>query len=72
MPLSGLRELVGQDRDGDPEQRRQDLGAEQPLVALVVRVGDERDAGRHELGPCRLDLDGWPVAGRRWRNASRW
>ena len=53
---------MGEHRDADTEQRGQDLGAEQASVALVVRVGDERDAGRHELGPSRLDLDRGPVA----------
>ncbi len=48
---------MGEDRDADPEQGGEDLRAEQAPVPLVGRMGDERDTGGHELGPCRLDLD---------------
>ena len=49
--LVGLGQLVGEDRDLDAEDRRGDGGAEQRLVALVVGVGDERDAADEQLGP---------------------
>ena len=55
--LVGLGQGVRQDGDLDVEQRRADRGAEQVLVALVVRVRDERDAGRQQLGAGRLDVD---------------
>jgi hypothetical protein len=55
--LVGLREVVGVDRDLDVEQRRADGAAEQRLVALVVGVGDQRDAGGDQLRPGGLDED---------------
>ncbi len=59
--LVHLRQVVGDDRDLDPEDRRGDGGAEQRLVALVVRVGDQRHDGGDQLGPGRLDPDGSAV-----------
>ena len=55
--LVRLRRLVGQDRDLHPEEGRCDRGAEQRLVALVVRVCDERADGGQQLGTCGLDVD---------------
>ena len=43
-PLSGSASVVGEHRDLDAEDRRGDRRAEQRLVALVVRVGDQGDA----------------------------
>ena len=43
-PLLGVGQLVREHRDLDAEQRRGHRRAEQRLVALVVGVGDERDA----------------------------
>ena len=55
--LVHLGGVVGEDRHLDAEQRRADGGAEQVLVALVVRVRDERDAGGDQLGAGGLDVD---------------
>ena len=52
-----LRERVGEHRNLDVEERRAHGRAEQRLVALVVGVGDERDARREQLGPGGLDVD---------------
>jgi hypothetical protein len=56
--LVGLGEPVGEHRHLDPEQGRGDGGAEQALVALVLGVGDQRHAGREQLGTGGLDIDG--------------
>ncbi len=64
---------VRQDGHLDVEERGSHRGPEQPLVALVVRVRDQRDAGRQQLGPGGLDVDlvaagvveGHPVVGTR-------
>ena len=48
---------VREHRDLDVEQRRAHRRAEQRLVALVVGVRDERDAGRDQLGARGLDED---------------
>ena len=48
---------MGEDRYLDPEEWRADLAAEERLVALVVRVRDERHAGGDELGARRVDRD---------------
>ena len=63
VPLSGCGELVGDDRHLDAVQRRAHGGAEQRLVALVVGMGDERDARREQLGPGGVDLDGAVAVG---------
>ena len=55
---------MGENWDGYVEQRGQHLGAEQALIALIGRMGDERDAGRHQLRSSRLDLDGMAVVRR--------
>ena len=34
------------------------------LIALVVGMRDQRDAGRNQLGPRRFDLDGAAPSGR--------
>jgi hypothetical protein len=63
MPAALVR-LGGRVRehgDLDAEQRAGHRGAEQVLVALVVRVGDQRDAGRQQLGPGGLDVHGGAV-----------
>ncbi len=60
-PLVRLCELVGENWDGYAEQRGQHFGTEQALVALIGRMGDERDTGRHQLRSSRLDLDGMAV-----------
>ena len=54
--LVHLREVVGEDRDLDAEDRRGDRGPEQRLVALVVRVGDQRDHAGDQLGARGLDV----------------
>ena len=48
---------VSQDRDLDPVQRSGDGGAEEMLVALVVRMSDEGAAGGQQLRTGRLDED---------------
>ena len=55
-PLLGVGQLVGHHRHPHAEQRGDDGGAEQRLVAGVVGVGDQSDAGRQQLGPGGLDL----------------
>ncbi len=47
----------------DAEDRRAHGLAEQRLVALVVGVGDQGDAGRDQLGPGGLDVDAAGVLG---------
>ena len=42
---------MGPDLDLDAEERGDDGGAEERLVALVLGMGDEGDDGRDELGP---------------------
>ncbi len=56
--LLGVGQFVRDDRHLDVKERRDDVGAEERLVALVVGVRDERDAARQQLGPRRVDLDG--------------
>ena len=56
--LVHLGGMVGQHGNLDAEQRRADGGAEQVLVALVVRVGDERHARGDQLRTRGLDVDG--------------
>ena len=48
---------MSQDRDLDPVQRSGDGGAEEMLVALVVRMSDEGAAGGQQLRTGRLDED---------------
>ena len=48
---------MGDDRDLDAEQRRVHGGAEAVPVAVVVGMGDDRDAGGEQLGAGRLDGD---------------
>ena len=48
---------MGDDGDLDAVQRGAHRGAEQRLVALVVGMGDEGDACRHQLGAGGVDLD---------------
>ena len=55
--LVHLGGLVRQDRHLDLEQRRIHVLAEIRLVALVLRVGDQRGAGRQQLGAGGLDVD---------------
>ena len=69
--LARVRQVVRQHRDLDPEQRRAHRGPEQARVALVVRPGDQRDAGREQLGaggrhrhrPAVRGAEGDPVIG---------
>ena len=56
-PLVGLGERVGQHGNLDIEQRCAHGRAEEPLVALVLRVGHQRHTGRQQLGSRRLDED---------------
>ena len=67
--LLGVGQRVGADLDLDAEQRRAHRRAEQRLVALVVGVGDEGDAGRDQLGPGGLDEDRLAVVGAAERDA---
>ena len=53
--LVGVGQLVGDDGDRRPEQRRDRLLTEQRLVALVVGMGDDGDAGGQQLGTGRVD-----------------
>ena len=53
--LLGIGQRVRVHLDLDAEQRRAHGGAEQRLVALVVGVGDEGDAGGEQLGAGGLD-----------------
>ena len=55
--LVRLGELVGAHLDLLAVERHGHRGAEQGLVALVVGVSDERDAGRQQLGASGVDLD---------------
>ena len=55
--LLGIGQRVRLDRHRDAEERRHDVRAEQRLVALVVRMRDQRDARGDQLRPRRLDLD---------------
>ena len=55
--LVRLGEVMGEDRDLHAEDRARHGAAEQRLVALVVRVGDQRDHRRDQLRPRRLDVD---------------
>ena len=47
--LVGAGQRMREDRHGHVEERRPHLAAEQRLVALVVRMRDQRDAGRQQL-----------------------
>ena len=49
--LGRVGQPVRQDRHADAEQRRPRHAAEQRRVPLVVRVRDQRHAGRQQLGP---------------------
>ena len=49
--------VVGDDRDPPAGQRQLDLGADQVLVALVVRVHGDRGVAEHRLGPGGRDDD---------------
>ena len=60
--LVHLGARVREDGDLDVEQRALHLRAEQRLVALVVGVGDEGDAGGQQFGAGRLDVDVLAVA----------
>ncbi len=68
-----LGQAVRDDRHLDAEHRRRHRRAEQALVALIVRVRDQRDTRGQQLGAGGLDLDGaavglverHPVVGRR-------
>ena len=51
-----LGEVVREHRNFHPEDRRGDGGAEQPLVALVIRMRHERDTGRQQFRPRGLDM----------------
>ena len=55
--LVGLGQRVGEDRHLDAEHRGGDRRAEQRLVALVVGVGDQRDAADDQLGSGGVDQD---------------
>ncbi len=59
--LGRIGECVRLDRHADAEQRRFDLAAEQRLVAVVVRVRDERNARWNQLRPRRLDVHRRPA-----------
>ena len=47
--LLGISQAVGDDRDLDIEAGRPDSRSEERLVALVIRVRDERDAGGEQF-----------------------
>jgi hypothetical protein len=53
--LVGIGKGVREDGHLDVEDRRADRRAEQRLVALVIRMRDERDACGQQFGPGRLD-----------------
>ena len=55
--LVRLGRRVGEHRKFHAVDRRSHRRAEQRLVALVVRVGDQRDAGGDQLGSSGLDVD---------------
>ncbi len=61
-PLSGSASSWASTGTRTANSGRQHLGAEKGLVALVGGMGDQGDAGRDELGPGRLDLDGRAVS----------
>ena len=60
--LVGLGGRMGQHRDLDAEHRRGDRGAEQLLVALVVRMRDQRAHRGDQLRTRGLDVDGLAAA----------
>ncbi len=64
-PLRGVGERMGAHGHGHAKERRPDLATEERLVALVVGVSHQGDAGGDEFRTCRLDLD--EPAGRRSR-----
>ena len=70
VPFSGRPAWWASDRHLDAEQRRAHRRAEQRLVALVVGVGDQRDARGEQLGPGGLDVHRSPSVGR--GSAMRW
>ena len=71
-PFSGSASGWASDRHPHPEQRGDDLGAEQRPVAGVVGVGHQGHAGGQQLGPGGLDLDRRPVGRRARGKRSRW
>ena len=48
---------MGEDGKTNPESRGRDVGAEKVLVALIIRVGNQGDAGSQKFGPGRFNLD---------------
>ena len=57
-PLSGSASSWARTGTRTPNSGVTTVGAEQGPVALVVGVGDQGHAGRQQLGPGGLDLDG--------------
>ncbi len=55
--LLGVRKRVRLDRHTDAEERRHHLGAEQRLIARIVRMRDDRDTRGNQLRPRGVDLD---------------
>ncbi len=54
-PFGGVSQLVRDHRHLDTEHRRADDLAEERLVAVVVRMGNQRHASRQQFGPGGLD-----------------
>ncbi len=48
---------MGDDGQLDAEQRGGDGPAEQVLIALIVRMGNQGDTGTDQLGPRGVDVD---------------
>ena len=57
LPFSGSASGCARTGTRTPNSGVIDLVAEQRLIALIVRMRDERDAGRNQLGTRRFDLD---------------
>ena len=76
LPFSGSASVCALHRHAHAEERRHHLLAEQRLVALVVGMRDQRDAGGNQLGAGRFDLDRVGTAEdacvRRCANLMRW
>jgi hypothetical protein len=56
--LARVGEPVAEQRHPGSEQGRAHRAADQLAEAVVVGVGDQGDAGRQQLGPGGVDLDG--------------
>ena len=68
--LVGLDQRMGEHGHARAEQRRQRLAADEPALALVVGVGEQRHARGDQLGAGRLDQVTAPPSGADLRPAA--